>query len=527
MKRIAMLLLVLTVATPLAARADICALDHAPAATLLLPYFEVDLGAANGKTTLFSVNNAGSKPVLAHVTLWTDLAIPTLTFDVFLTGYDVQTVNLRDVFAAGALPRTADQSHDPADAVSPAGQPAWDAAFPGCEGLPPQTLPASFLDHLQRAHSGRPSPLLEGKCAGRNLDQPQVMRGYATIDVVKQCTALRPTDPGYFGGNGVAGYDNVLWGDFFYVDTAGSFAQGDNLVRIEADVSRFNVPGVTFYGRYVGGTAADAREPLPTVWAARYLNGGPFDGGTSFVGWRQVPWGPFPFLCGTSPAGYPLAEKELVVFDEQEHPEVANQQFPEFPRMLTTPFPGAAARAVTNGPNLPLPFNFGWMLVDLTPFANETPNPYAQGWIGQVSSSQGRYSVGFQGTHLNSLCATAADRCPGGQPAEVGQLCVGPTQAGQPGRFTVTPKGCFSSGCTQVTHAGCAILDNGAGTRVDALLCQRTLIPAAACPPDCNGGGTASCDSAPLTAGIHTVLSGGLALNFQVPSATSTCVSSP
>ena len=31
-----------------------------PAATLLLPYFEVDLGDANGPTTLFSINNASA-----------------------------------------------------------------------------------------------------------------------------------------------------------------------------------------------------------------------------------------------------------------------------------------------------------------------------------------------------------------------------------------------------------------------------------------------------------------------------------
>ena len=48
------------------------AIDVVPAATLLLPYFEVDLANPDGVTTLFSVNNASAAPQLAHVTFWTD-----------------------------------------------------------------------------------------------------------------------------------------------------------------------------------------------------------------------------------------------------------------------------------------------------------------------------------------------------------------------------------------------------------------------------------------------------------------------
>jgi hypothetical protein len=82
-----------------------CRVANQPAATLLIPYFEVDLGDANGQTTLISVNNASSKSTLARVVLWTDWGVPTLAFDVFLTGYDVQTLNLRDLFQ-GNLPNT-------------------------------------------------------------------------------------------------------------------------------------------------------------------------------------------------------------------------------------------------------------------------------------------------------------------------------------------------------------------------------------------------------------------------------------
>src|SRR5688572_19756977 len=99
--------------------AEIGTIDDVPAATLLLPYFEVDLNSTNGVTTLFSINNASAAAALAHVTVWTDLSVPVLDFDVYLTGYDVQTINMRDILN-GILPKTADDNSDP-DADNGAG----------------------------------------------------------------------------------------------------------------------------------------------------------------------------------------------------------------------------------------------------------------------------------------------------------------------------------------------------------------------------------------------------------------------
>ena len=59
-----------------------CRIGNQPAATLLIPYFEVDLGKPGGATTLLSVNNASAKPAIARVVLWTDWGVPTLAFDV-------------------------------------------------------------------------------------------------------------------------------------------------------------------------------------------------------------------------------------------------------------------------------------------------------------------------------------------------------------------------------------------------------------------------------------------------------------
>lgn len=60
----------------------------------------------------------------------------------------------------------------------------------------------------------------------------------------------------------------------------------------------------TFYGRYVNWTAADNRPPLPTSFAPRFLHGGPFDGGTSLVVWRDSKVNQAPFNCSAPPSWY-------------------------------------------------------------------------------------------------------------------------------------------------------------------------------------------------------------------------------
>src|SRR5260221_14684146 len=99
--------------------AVICNIDAVPGATLLLTYFEVDLNTPNGLTTLFSVNNASATPVLAHVVLYSDLSVPVLDFNIYLTGYDVQTINLRDIIVNGLIPQTASSGQDPGAKTSP------------------------------------------------------------------------------------------------------------------------------------------------------------------------------------------------------------------------------------------------------------------------------------------------------------------------------------------------------------------------------------------------------------------------
>ena len=71
---------------------DSCDIALQPAATLLLPFFEVDIHKRN-TTTLFTIQNVSPAPVVANVTLWTDWGFPAFNFPIHLTGYGVQGIN--------------------------------------------------------------------------------------------------------------------------------------------------------------------------------------------------------------------------------------------------------------------------------------------------------------------------------------------------------------------------------------------------------------------------------------------------
>jgi hypothetical protein len=402
--------------------ATICTIDAVPAATLLLPYFEVDLGnGGNGITTLFSINNASATAVLAHVVIWSDLSVPVLDFNVYLTGYDVQSVNLRDIIVNGVLPRTASLGQDPTDTISHKGLFSQDINFASCQGqLPPPILPASFITHLQASLTGQASAILGGRCAGQALGD-NIARGYITVDTVSNCTLRFPGDVGYFvaGGTGDATNQNVLWGDYFYVNPGQNFAQGDTLVHIEASASnpQTSVSGqYTFYGRYVNWTAADNREPLATNFAGRFINGGAFTGGTTFAVWRdsKVNQGAFtcPATLGVRPPWYPLGQEGIVIFDEEENPSVPQVLpiSPQPPGQSLTPFPAEAQRTKIGGAAFPVPFSFGWLYLNLnTTVAAAGNNPpedpaAAQAWVTVVMDASGRFSVGFSAIQLDSAC---------------------------------------------------------------------------------------------------------------------------
>ena len=87
--------------------ANICAFDPVPAATLLFPFVAFDYNnPIDGTTTLFAITNVSNEAQIVHVTLWTDYSLAVLDFNIVLSGYDVQTLNIRDILIGGQLPVT-------------------------------------------------------------------------------------------------------------------------------------------------------------------------------------------------------------------------------------------------------------------------------------------------------------------------------------------------------------------------------------------------------------------------------------
>jgi hypothetical protein len=400
--------------------AEIGTIDDVPAATLLLPYFAVDLNDPQALTTLFSINNASAAPAIAHVTLWTDLSVPTLDFNVYLTGYDVVTFNLRDLFTTGTTPQT--EHVNDADAISPVGEFSLvtnpiSGVGPGstsCNGqLPLPPLPAVLLDHIRAAHTGQGSPVVfGGLCSGVDYGD-NIARGYITIDSVNFCTLDFPGDTGYFIGGGVGAANNLnqLWGDYFYVNAAQNFAQGETLAHLEAS-NALGAGNYTFYRRYSGG--ADQREGMASTFAVRYADGGAFDGGTHLAVWRDAKRTIFPFSCAlVAPTPYPLSQNQIVIFDEDENPDVPESSpfSPAIPGTSLIPFPWETQNTEVNGPDFPVPFSFGWLYLNLNNAVagSQVPfEPIMQNWVTATMDANGRFSVGFDAIQLDNVTDPAA-----------------------------------------------------------------------------------------------------------------------
>ncbi len=388
------------------ASAVIGTIDAVPAATLLLPYFELDLAKQNGVNTLFSINNASNLAVLAHVTVWTDQSVPALDFDVYLTGYDVQTISMRDIFQNGTLPRTASAGQDPTDTISPRGPLSQDVNFSSCSSLPyaPGAVSVSFRSHLQAWFQGNQSTAT-GNCAGSKQPDTNILRGYVTVDTVNACNLFFPSDWSYYAP--FLTNQNVLWGNVTYVNpdpVTGNFAQGDTLVHIEACSTCFAPGDHTFYGRYNGATAADAREPLPTTMAAVFQNGGGFSGGTDYLVWREANADDSAYSCALEgpPNWYPLSFFQVLIFDEQEMVIDAEECWWGIPDCSPSVMIPNAANRIDVASDLQTPFDFGWMHLNLQHPAITYPDPYAQMWLTTVIEADGRFSIGYPAIQLDN-----------------------------------------------------------------------------------------------------------------------------
>jgi hypothetical protein len=363
-----------------------CMVGPGAAATLLIPYFEVDLGDGS-LTTLVAVANAYRSGTLCRVVFWTDWGIPSLAFDIYLISFDIQTFNLRDIFN-GILPSTGEGENL--------------ESYEYCDTLPPfHTNPVMSSIDLARfadMHTGQMDSMTKN-CAGESYDD-NVARGYITIDVVNECSGVETIDPvftpantiyPYFvnggGGAGIATTENKLWGDVIYVDDTNNYAQASEVVAIWADPDSFTGSNIyTFYGRYSGWDGRDDRVPLPSMWNQRFLDGGPFAGAASLIVWRDTGTADVdPADCGDGPDWWPL-EAAFPALDEDGN-NVASAD--------STSAPLATQRVIVGSLGIPASAPFGWIQVSTN---------RSQSWVQPSLAAFGRFSASFNGTPVWFLC---------------------------------------------------------------------------------------------------------------------------
>jgi hypothetical protein len=305
------LLLLLSLCPLQKAHAVIGTLDSVPAATLLVPYFEVDLSNPGGKTTLIGMQNTSATAILTRATIWSNAGVPIYNFNMYLTGYDTLSFDMRDVMN-GTLPRTASAGQDPGDTISHHGSRSQDVNFASCFGqLPYGPISASFVADMRSMLTGHVSTTeFPGQCVGLNAGD-SIARGYLTIDTVNSCSNSVGFDINYVSN--VTTTQNTLLGDYTLIDPSSSVVYSSNATAIEASGSDplTTTAGLyTFYGRNVAWTAVDHREPLATNWMVQGDNGN----GSAIV-WRDPKVNPNAFSCGQGhPNYYPLGNEGGLTF---------------------------------------------------------------------------------------------------------------------------------------------------------------------------------------------------------------------
>lgn len=386
---------------------DSCDVTALPAATLLLPFFEVDLSSASGETTLFTVTNVADRAQIVRVTLWTDYAYPVLSFNIYLTGYDVQSINVRDILTSGRI--GADST---GTTISPRG-PLSRSAGPGhdtsaCAAIP--HINSVLVSMMQTAFTEGHVPLPnDATCVVGGVHSNAV--GYATIDVVSRCTDSIPSDDIYFAED--IRYDNVLMGEYQQLNPANKYAQGGTMVQVRAipeggtQQSRLDDPAFaenfprTFYQRlYPHASRSDSRQPLPSTFAGRWIDGGPAGFQTLFKIWREASTRDGA-SCGSAVERY----KEIVVFDEREN---VFSQLPVGPILPPPPvLPATAIMNIRDASIFPPVSNgavAGWVYFNLDGIDNDPPRA-DQAWVISSMRAEGRYSGDMDANALGNGCS--------------------------------------------------------------------------------------------------------------------------
>ena len=280
-----LLVVVALVALASSAYAVTCTIDQRPAATLLVPYFQVNLNAdgtpdlsATGTDTLITVVNASSAPTLAHVTVWNRRSVHVLDFNIALTGFDVVSWSMRDILGSGLLPNTPDNGSWEGKDVCERNASAKE--YPDANGwlrFRPDSLPLGTIDQQQATTQYGAGDVLgpdfraeladeldydsnqdcdtdstDGDITGSAVVGNGNLSGYVTIDMANYCTVTFPDDPSYYDLDAI-GYENNLFGDYLIVSNSGIPTLGASTVQVEAALDNVIIfDGVFFPPQFDG-----------------------------------------------------------------------------------------------------------------------------------------------------------------------------------------------------------------------------------------------------------------------------------
>jgi hypothetical protein len=204
--------------------------------------------------------------------------------------------------------------------------------------------------------------------------------GYATIDVVSSCTPRIPNDPAYYTNELL--FDNVLIGDYQNLGpqpagtaASGAFdASGNPMVHIravpEGGGAGSNVPAglpYTFYDRYTPADVRtrDRRQPLPSVFAARFIQGGTGAFATNLTIWRE---GIGTGTCKDADKSSAMLVPEIVRFDEHENPFINSHFCPVLCGPQDTTLPVASSTSTSDSTIYPILTTSdvgGWLYLNL------------------------------------------------------------------------------------------------------------------------------------------------------------------
>jgi len=464
---------------------DSCDISVSPAATLLLPHFEVEfaqLDRSRALNTLFTITNTVRFSQIAHITIWTDWSFPVIDFNVYLTGYDVAGISLYDIIANGIILPPPPQLGSgylvsfrgtlsaPDSDSSGAGilanpnhlLDAYSGGTVDCGSLP-GSIPTSLLNDVRSALT---TGVYTG-CAGRVGGIHANAEGYVTIDVANVCSQSLPTSFEYY--NTEILFDNVLIGDYQRINPrsdSGNYAGGNPMVHIKAipeggpfvltfegtppatvgdpidtglEVGPLRTADVvtgrstnfdwTFYDRYTvagGGFSRDVdrRQPLPGLFAARYIESGAGSGGfiTEMAIWREgLLTGDDTITRCSATSGERLVLNnaipitEIVRFDQQENPSLSEGcQISPCPGATDVFAPETSSTPTSDRSLFPpdfagTPDDGGWMYMNLNnggDSAYSDDRTQSQNWVTiRMTAEGGRYGVDFDAAFLGNGCS--------------------------------------------------------------------------------------------------------------------------